>query len=98
MAQTVLQLSLNYQGKDDHISKIIYNTFESNNNGNPASIKKEPEDKKTTMTWSIDNLARAFRELYSNLNWLKVFESFGELEDEDIPSQVLEQGIDQKQF
>lgn len=33
------------------------------------------------MTWSIDNLARAFRELYSNLNWLKVFEALSEVED-----------------
>lgn len=33
------------------------------------------------MTWSIDNLARAFRELYSNLNWLKVFEALSEVEE-----------------
>jgi hypothetical protein len=33
------------------------------------------------MQWSIDNLARAFRELYSNLNWLKVFEALSELDD-----------------
>lgn len=37
------------------------------------------------MTWSVDNLARAFRELYSSLNWQKVFESFGELDEEDVP-------------
>jgi hypothetical protein len=36
------------------------------------------------MSWSLDNLSRAFRELYSNLNWLKVFESFGNLEDNDL--------------
>lgn len=69
MALTVLHLSLNYQGKDDYISKIVYNTFESNINSNSASIKKEPEDKKTIMSWSVENLARAFRELYSTLNW-----------------------------
>jgi hypothetical protein len=38
------------------------------------------------MSWSVENLARAFRELYSTLNWQKVFDSFGELEDQDIPS------------
>lgn len=98
MAQTILQLAINHQGKDDHISKIVYNTFESNKDGNPASIKKEPEDKKTLMSWSIENLARAFRELYSNLNWNKVFENFGEIEDCDIPESVLESGLDSKQF
>jgi len=93
-----LQLAINHQGKDDHISKIVYNTFESNKDGNPASIKKEPDDKKTQMSWSIDNLARAFRELYSTLNWNKVFESFGEIEDPEIPDHVLEYGLDAKQF
>ena len=96
MALTILQLAINHQGKDDHISKIVYNTFESNKDGNSTSIKKEPEDKKTQMSWSIDNLARAFRELYSTLNWHKVFESFGEITDHEIPSQVLEQGLDAK--
>lgn len=98
MALTILQLSINHQGKDDHVSKIVYNTFESNKNGNSASIKKEPEDKKTQMSWSIDNLARVFRELYSNLSWQKVFDSFGEIEDHEIPEQVLNQGLDIKQF
>lgn len=50
------------------------------------------------MSWSIDNLARAFRELYSTLNWHKVFESFGEIGDQEIPPQVLEHGLDTKQF
>jgi hypothetical protein len=34
------------------------------------------------MTWSVDNLARAFRELYSNLNWTRVFEALSEIEDD----------------
>ena len=34
------------------------------------------------MNWSIDNLARAFRELYSTLNWSKVFEALSEIEDD----------------
>jgi len=76
----------------------VYNTFESNKDGTAVSIKKDPEDKKTTMSWSVDNLARAFRELYSNLNWNKVFESFGEIEDWELSEHILEQGLDQKQF
>jgi len=48
------------------------------------------------MTWSLDNLARAFRELYPNVNWGRVFESFGELIDQDLPETVLEVGLDQK--
>ena len=35
------------------------------------------------MTWSVDNLARAFRELYSNLNWLKVFEALTEIPESE---------------
>ena len=84
IAKTILMLAYHHSGKDDHISKITYNAFESNKDGTSTSIKKEPEDKKTQMSWSLDNLSRAFRELYSNLNWLKVFESFGFLEDNDL--------------
>ena len=47
MAETILHLSIHYQGKDDQTSKIVYNTFESNKNGTGTSIKKEPDDKKT---------------------------------------------------
>lgn len=47
MAETILQLAIHHQGKDDHIQKIVYNTFESNKTGQGNSIKKEPEDKKT---------------------------------------------------
>ena len=31
------------------------------------------------MTWSIDNLVRAFRELFSHLNWQKVYEALSEI-------------------
>lgn len=30
----------------------------------------------------MENLARAFRELYSNLNWSKVFDSLSEIDDD----------------
>ena len=65
----------------------MFNTFESNKSGSSNSIKKEPEDKKTAMNWSVENLARAFRELYSSLNWNKVFDCFGEIDDSEIDLQ-----------
>jgi hypothetical protein len=34
------------------------------------------------MGWSIDNLGRVFRELYSTLNWTKVFEALTEIEED----------------
>jgi hypothetical protein len=34
------------------------------------------------MTWSVDNLVRVFRELFSNLNWSKVFEALSEIPDD----------------
>jgi hypothetical protein len=36
------------------------------------------------MTWSIENLARAFRELYASMNWNKVFDYFGEITDSEV--------------
>lgn len=42
-------------------------------------MRKEIADKKNQITWSVDNLVRAFRELFSHLNWLKVFEALGEV-------------------
>ena len=48
------------------------------------------------MSWSIGNLARAFRELYSSLNWSKVFDGFGEVEDFELPGDILKEGFDNK--
>jgi hypothetical protein len=45
MSLMILHLAYNNSGRDDSISKIVYNTFESNKDGNGASIKKEPEEK-----------------------------------------------------
>lgn len=33
------------------------------------------------MQWQVGNFARAFREIYSNLSYYKVFESFSDLSD-----------------
>jgi len=59
--------------------------------GDFSQLNKEIGNKKNNMTWSVDCLARAFRELYSNLVWFKVFEAFGNIKDSDIPS--CKQGI-----
>lgn len=77
MAKMLVQLAFNNESKEDHISKILSNSFESNKDGNPDKIKKEPDDKKgAPLSWSLENLHKVFKELYSNLNWGKVFESF----------------------
>ncbi len=60
----------------------MYNTFDACKKGDASGLSKEPSSKKTQMNWSIDNLARAFRELYSTLNWAKVFEALSEIEED----------------
>lgn len=98
MAHTLLQLSINHAGREDKNSRIVHNWFEANKDSNSALIKKEPDEKVTNQQWSIDNLARAFRELYPHLNWPKVFDAFGELDRYDVPDYVVEDGLDQRQF
>lgn len=82
MVKTLLYLSLNNTGIDDPNSRIAQSTFEANKKGDNSFLKKEPGDKKNTIQWSIDNLGRAFREVCTNLSWLKVFESLSEVEDD----------------
>lgn len=83
MARTILHLSLNHTGYDDLNSRVVYTLYESNKKNQPPSLKDQSE-KKTVMTWSVDNLSRLFRELYSGLNWFKIFEALSELK-EDTP-------------
>lgn len=82
MARTLLNLSIQHTGSDDHASKIAQNTFEANRKSDSTLLKKEVVDKKNQVTWSVDNLVRAFRELFSHLNWQKVFEALSEITDE----------------
>lgn len=82
MAKTLLHLSQNHVGTEDQLTRIVYSTYEACKKGDSSGLNKEPNDKKTSMTWSVDNLARAFRELYSNLNWPKVFEALSEVSDD----------------
>jgi hypothetical protein len=99
MAVMLVQLAVNNESKEDHISKILINTFESNKDGCPDKIKKEPDDKKgALLTWSLENLHKVFKELYPSLNWNKVFENFGKIEDDDLPESLLEKGFEQRQF
>jgi hypothetical protein len=55
--------------------------FEATKKGEKVS-DKDLSDKKNQVGWSLDNLARIFRELYSNFNWLKVFEALSEISEE----------------
>lgn len=82
MARTLLNLSINHTGCDDQVSRIAQNTFEANKKGDSTLLRKEVVDKKNQMSWSVDNLVRAFRELFSHLNWQKVFEALSELLDD----------------
>lgn len=99
MAGLLVHLSMHFESKEDLISKILCNTFESNKDGVGDKLKKEPDDKKgNVITWNLENLNKAFKELFSALNWNKVFESFNRIEAEDLPEAVLEKGFEQKQF
>lgn len=67
--------------------RIAYNVFKANKTGD--SLKEKPADKQQITQWQADpnHYARAFRENFSNLNWLKVFEAFSEL-DEEVDSRI----------
>ena len=84
MANTILHLALNHTGQDQYQSRVALNLFKANKTGDASLLKKEPSDKSTTLQWHADSghFSRAFRENFSNLNWLRVFEQFGELSSE----------------
>jgi hypothetical protein len=82
MAKTLLYLSQNHTGTDDQHSRIAYTAFEACKKGDSSGLNKEPGEKKTQMSWSVDNLARAFRELFSTLNWSRVFQQLSEIKDD----------------
>jgi hypothetical protein len=48
------------------------------------------------MSWSVDCLARAFRECYAGLNWFKVFESLANIKESDIQLEKHGVFLDQK--
>ena len=79
MASMILHLSLHNTGQDSSQSRIALSAFEANKLGDPQILRKEPTDKNTTLQWQIANFARAFREMYSNLSYFKVFECFSDL-------------------
>mmetsp|Transcript_9013 Transcript_9013/g.8415 ORF Transcript_9013/g.8415 Transcript_9013/m.8415 type:complete len:239 (+) Transcript_9013:48-764(+) len=81
MARILLNLSVNHTGYDDPTSRVVQTLFEANKKGTAPQFKDQ-NDKKMGMIWSVDNLSRLFRELYSNLNWLKVFEALSELDEQ----------------
>jgi hypothetical protein len=89
IANTILQLAINHTGQDMYANRLVSALFKSNKTGDVSIAKKEPSDKSTTLQWHTDsgNFPRAFRENFSNLNFIKVFESFGEL-DHEISSNI----------
>lgn len=82
MANTILHLAIHNSGEEPVQTRIACNAFKANKTGD--SLKEKSVDKTQTLVWQADanHYARAFRENYSNLNWLKVFESFSELNEE----------------
>jgi len=62
--------------------RIVSAVFEANKVGDASSLKKEPSDKNTQVSWNVQHFCRAFRENFSHLNWLGVFEAFTDLTTE----------------
>lgn len=83
MANTLVHLALKNSGEEFYQTRIACNAFKANKTGEPLK-KKEQAEKMQSLQWQTDtnHFARAFREFYSNLNWLKVFESLCELDEE----------------
>ena len=94
MANTILQIAIKNSGVEGSQTRIAFNAFKANKTGDP--LKKEPIDKSQSLQWQVDtnHFSRAFRKNYSNLNWLKVFEAFAEL-DEDVPPGI---SLDKKAY
>jgi ABC-type arginine transport system ATPase subunit len=67
------------------VNKVILNVFEANKKGQKNLVQNSKdfalEKKVQQITQNADNLSKVFRELYSGLNWIKVFESLSELDD-----------------
>ena len=84
MANTLLHLAVYNVGTEDLQQRIVFNLFEANKLGDATNLKKEPSDKNSQVQWHVGHFSRAFRENFSNLNWLAVFESFA-----DLPSSCL---------
>ena len=88
MAKTILMLAVHHTGEKDLESDIACLIFEANKKADGTIFRKEPQEKKSTSSWNIDNFSRAFRENYSNLSWQKVFEEFSNIGPESFPSHL----------
>lgn len=83
-------LSVHHSGVDDQNSKIALQIFEANKKGEKVPEKDVMDKKNQSIQWNVENLARIFREMYSNMTWEKVFEGLTYIK-EDV-------NIDQKAF
>lgn len=54
MAMTLLQLACHHAGgHDDMQHRIVSAVFEANKIGDSSSLKKEPSDKNTQVSWNV---------------------------------------------
>ena len=92
LANTFLQLALNHTGQDAYESKVATSIYKVNKSGDMQLLRKEPNDKITTLSWQSDigQFAKAFKENFSHLNWYKIFEQFSELGSELAPNTQLD--------
>lgn len=93
MALFLLNLSVKHMGTEDADTRIAQYSFEFSKKGEPAQLNKDPGSKKALGGWGIDNIARAFRELYSNLNWFKVFEALSQIENCEFDEELDQKSI-----
>ncbi len=77
MARTLVMIANNPRGvTDDHASRLAHLNYQYLQEGKRSMLDKEDlEEKNKPVSWLIENLCRAFREVFTNLKWNKVFES-----------------------
>jgi site-specific DNA-adenine methylase len=75
MANTLINLANHHSGVDDKQNRLVHVVYECNKKGDMTYLNKELGDKKVNANWNIETITRAFRELYSHLDWRKVFEA-----------------------
>jgi hypothetical protein len=78
MLVTLLQLSIHPEGKQDANQKLVQTNFDSLKD-KPNHSKKEMDERKQTVTWNVDLLARALRETSPTINWQLVLETLPRL-------------------
>ena len=73
MTLFLLNLCCNNEGYDDQNTRTSVATFEAQKKNDMTLLNRDQGNKRTQVNWSDDTIARAFRELYSHMNWNNVF-------------------------